>query len=50
MPDEAKNVTLVDVQRFFDIPMNKFRAEWGKLTDRDKTELKHALGAGNGTY
>jgi hypothetical protein len=50
MPEEVKAATLVDVQKFFAIPMAQFRSEWSKLTDRDKTDLKHALGAGNGTY
>jgi len=44
MSDKA---TLVEIMRFFDMPIATFRKEWANMTDTDKKQI--ATGIGNGT-
>lgn len=43
--------TLKDVSAFFEFPsLGAFRAEWSKLSDEDKRELREGIGNGSLTY
>jgi hypothetical protein len=40
--------TLVEVAKYFAIPIAQFRKEWSELTPADKADLQ--AGIGNGTF
>jgi hypothetical protein len=44
------SATIVEVMRFFNIPIATFRKEWGDMTDKDKKELQTGIGNGSLTY
>lgn len=44
------SATMLDVMRFFDMKPAAFKAEWSKMTDKDKIQLKVGIGNGSLTY
>lgn len=40
----------MDVMKYFEMPVAVFRAEWAKLSDPDKEQLKAGLADGTLTY
>lgn len=41
---------MTEVMRFFGMKAGEFRAEWAKLTDTDKAQLKEGVTNGTLTY
>jgi hypothetical protein len=42
-PIEIKPSNMVDVMKYFDMKPAEFKAEWSKMTDKDKADLKRWL-------
>ena len=41
---------MTDVMRYFDMKAGEFRAEWSKMTETDKAQLKAGITDGTLTY
>ena len=41
---------MVDVMKFFGIPIAQFRKEWAELTDKDKEQIKQGIEDGTLSY
>lgn len=41
---------MVEVMKYFGMKVTEFRAEWARLTDRDKEQLKRGVADGTLTY
>lgn len=42
--------TMVEIQKFFGIPLALFRKEWSELAEADKEQLRQGIGNGSLTY
>jgi hypothetical protein len=42
--------TMIDVMKYFEMKPAEFKAQWARLTDTGKAQLKEGIGNGSLTY
>jgi len=47
---EERQAGMAEICKFFGMKLPQFRAEWSKLSDQDKADLKKGIGNGSLTY